>query len=61
MLRGLLEPAAVALLIAGLGLLTLADAAWEHAIGVFCLLGFIVVAFLAIVPRSLLDQARRVA
>ncbi len=52
--------AAVALLIAGLGLLTLADAAWEHAIGVLCLLGFIVVAFLAIVPRSLLDQPRRV-
>ena len=57
---GPLTRASVAFLIAGLGLLTLADAAWEHAIGVLCLLGFMVVAFLAIVPRSLVDQPPRV-
>jgi cytochrome d ubiquinol oxidase subunit II len=48
---------AVACLIAGLGLLTIADAAWAHAIGVVSLLGFMVAAFLAIVPRALADQA----
>jgi hypothetical protein len=48
---------AVACLIAGVGLLTLADAAWAHAIGVVCWLGFMVVAFLAIVPRALAGQA----
>ena len=53
---GPLTRASVAFLIAGLGLLTLVDAAWEHAIGVVCLLGFMVVAFLAIVPRALVDQ-----
>ena len=48
--------AAVACLIAGVGLLTLADAAWAHAIGVLCVLGFMVAAFLAIVPSVLSDQ-----
>src|SRR3954462_7478195 len=48
---------AVICLIAGLGLLTIADAAWAHAIGVVSLLGFMVAAFLAIVPRALADQA----
>jgi cytochrome d ubiquinol oxidase subunit II len=50
---GLLARFAVALLVAGFGLLTVADAAWAHAIGVAALLGFIVVGFLAIVPSSL--------
>jgi cytochrome d ubiquinol oxidase subunit II len=44
---------AVAWFVAGIGLLTFADAAWAHAIGVLCLLGFIVAAFLAIVPGAL--------
>jgi cytochrome bd ubiquinol oxidase subunit II len=44
---------AVALLIAGVGLLNLADAAWAHAIGVISLLAFILVAFAALVPRAL--------
>jgi cytochrome d ubiquinol oxidase subunit II len=55
----LVTRAAGACLIAGIGLLTLADAAWAHAIGVLCLLGFMVAAFLAIVPRALADQPER--
>jgi cytochrome d ubiquinol oxidase subunit II len=53
--------AAVACFIAGIGLLVFADAAWAHAIGVLCLFGFIVAAFLAIVPRALADQAANTA
>ena len=49
----LLVRAAAALLIAGVGLLNLADAKWAHLIGVLCLLGFIITAFLAIVPAAL--------
>ena len=45
--------AAVACLIAGVALLNLADAGWAHAVGVACLLGFIVFAFLAVVPEAL--------
>src|SRR3954447_3377764 len=45
---------AVACLIAGLGLLTIADAAWAHAIGVVSLLGFMVAAFL----RSFHEHSR---
>src|SRR5436305_3266816 len=52
--------AAVSCFIAGIGLLTFADAAWAHAIGVVCLLGFIVAAVLAIVPPALADQAESV-
>jgi cytochrome d ubiquinol oxidase subunit II len=48
---------AVACLVAGIGLLTIADAAWAHAIGVLFLLGFIIAAFLAIVPAALADPA----
>jgi cytochrome bd ubiquinol oxidase subunit II len=48
---------AVACFVAGIGLLTFADAAWAHAIGVLCLLGFIVAAFLAIVPGALANPA----
>jgi cytochrome d ubiquinol oxidase subunit II len=55
----LVTRAADACLIAGIGLLTLADAAWAHAIGVLCLLGFMVAAFLAIVPRALAEQPER--
>jgi hypothetical protein len=35
--------------IAGVGLLNFADASWAHAIGVACLLAFVVAAFLAVV------------
>ena len=43
--------------VAGIGLLTFVDAAWAHTIGVLCLFGFIVAAFLAIVSRALADDA----
>jgi cytochrome bd ubiquinol oxidase subunit II len=46
---GLLARATIACLIAGLGLLNIADARWAHAVGVVCLLGFIVLAFRAII------------
>jgi cytochrome d ubiquinol oxidase subunit II len=48
---------AVALLIVGIGLLNLADAPWAHAIGVVSLLAFILVAFAALVPRTLTEDA----
>ena len=48
---------ALACFVAGIGLLTFADAAWAHAIGVLCLLGFIVAAFLTIVPGALANPA----
>ncbi len=48
---------AVALLIVGIGLLNLADAPWAHAIGVVSLLAFILVAFAALVPRALAEDA----
>jgi hypothetical protein len=34
--------------IVGVGLLNVADAGWAHALGVVCLLGFVVSAFAAI-------------
>ena len=48
---------AVALLIVGIGLLNVADAPWAHAIGVVSLLAFILVAFAALVPRALAEDA----
>jgi cytochrome d ubiquinol oxidase subunit II len=41
---------AVACLIAGFGLLTVAGAAWAHALGVTALVAFIAVGFLALAP-----------
>jgi cytochrome d ubiquinol oxidase subunit II len=51
--RGLLARAAGACLLAGFGFLTLAEAGWAHAIGVFALFGFMVCGFLADVPSQL--------
>jgi cytochrome d ubiquinol oxidase subunit II len=51
----LLARAAVACLIFGFGLLNVADARWAHAIGVACLIGFLALAFFAIVMPAL-DQ-----
>jgi cytochrome d ubiquinol oxidase subunit II len=48
---------AVALLIVGIGLLNGADTPWAHAIGVVSLLAFILVAFAALVPRALAEDA----
>jgi cytochrome d ubiquinol oxidase subunit II len=45
----LLVRAAAACLIAGFGLLSVAEASWAHAIGVVCLLAFVPIAFCAIV------------
>jgi cytochrome d ubiquinol oxidase subunit II len=52
----LLVRSAVASLIAGIGLLNLADASWAHAIGVVCLFGFIVAGFLVIVSNVLAEE-----
>ena len=45
---GPLTGAAVACLIAGFGLLNLADASWAHGVGIICLLGFVLLGFRAI-------------
>jgi cytochrome d ubiquinol oxidase subunit II len=50
---GLLGRVAVACLVVGVGFLNVADAGWAHAIGVFALLAFAVLAFLAAVPALL--------
>ena len=47
----------VALLIAGLGLLNIADAAWAHAVGVVSLFAFVLVGFATIVPPALAADA----
>jgi cytochrome d ubiquinol oxidase subunit II len=51
-----LARSAIACLIAGAGLLNVAEADWAHAVGVLCLIGFVVVGFLAIVPAALGDE-----
>ena len=53
----LLTRVALACLIAGFGLLNLADAQWAHAVGVACLFGFVGLAFRAIVVPALDEQA----
>ena len=53
----LLPRLAIACLVAGIGFLTIADAAWAHAVGVLCMLAFIVVAFPAALPPDLLPAA----
>jgi cytochrome d ubiquinol oxidase subunit II len=50
---GLVARAALGCLIAGFGLLNVAEAAWAHALGVVLLFAFIVLGFLAVVPREL--------
>ena len=47
---------AVALLIAGIGLLNVASASWAHTLGVLSLLAFVIVAFQQIVLRALADD-----
>jgi cytochrome d ubiquinol oxidase subunit II len=44
---------AAACLIAGLGLLTIAEAGWAHAVGLVALLGFVVTGFLGAAPALL--------
>jgi cytochrome bd ubiquinol oxidase subunit II len=47
---------AVAFLVAGIGLLTIANAAWAHAIGVACFFGFIVSGFQAALPEDVVER-----
>lgn len=54
---GLAGRLAVALLIAGFGLLNVANAQWAHAVGVVCLVCFVVLGFRAIVFSALGEQA----
>jgi cytochrome d ubiquinol oxidase subunit II len=50
---GLLGRMAAACLLAGIGLLTIADAGWAHGVGVVCLFGFIALGFVAVGPAEL--------
>jgi cytochrome d ubiquinol oxidase subunit II len=50
---GLLARLAGGCLIAGFGFLTVAEAGWAHAIGVVCLLAFVVIGFAAVTPAQL--------
>jgi cytochrome d ubiquinol oxidase subunit II len=50
---GLLARCAGACLVAGFGLLTVANAPWAHGIGVSSLLGFVVLGFLAVAPAQI--------
>jgi cytochrome d ubiquinol oxidase subunit II len=50
---GLHARSAGACLVAGVGLLTIANAPWAHAIGVPCLLAFVVLGFAAIRPTEI--------
>jgi cytochrome bd ubiquinol oxidase subunit II len=52
----LLVRVAAATLIAGFGLLTLADASWAHAVGVVSLFTFMITGFGAIMSDALADQ-----
>jgi cytochrome d ubiquinol oxidase subunit II len=54
---GLLPRLAIACLVAGIGFLTVATAAWAHTLGVFCLFAFIVAAFPAALPPDLLPAS----
>ena len=53
---GLLGRVAVACLVAGFGLLTVAEAGWAHALGVVALFGFVLAGFAGAVPALLEDE-----
>jgi cytochrome d ubiquinol oxidase subunit II len=55
---GLLARAASACLIAGFGLLNVADAGWAHGVGIVCLLAFVVLGFRAIAFNLLGSRPR---
>lgn len=54
---GLWARTAAALLVSGVGFLTVADAGWAHAVGVVALVGFIVVGFIAVAPAQIAQLA----
>ena len=56
---GLLPRLAIACFVAGIGFLTVADAAWAHTLGVFCFFAFIVAAFPAALPPEVLPTPSR--
>jgi cytochrome bd ubiquinol oxidase subunit II len=56
---GLFARVAGALLIAGIGLTTIANASWAHAIGAACLLGFIAIGFPAALPPGIFSRLPR--
>jgi cytochrome d ubiquinol oxidase subunit II len=56
---GLLPRLAIACFVAGIGFLTVADAAWAHTLGVFCFFAFIVAAFPAALPPDVLPTPSR--
>jgi len=58
---GLLPRLAIACLVAGVGFLTVAEAAWAHALGVLCLFAFIVAAFPAALPPTFCRPRARTA
>jgi cytochrome bd ubiquinol oxidase subunit II len=53
--RGLLVRAAGATLLAGIGLLNVAEAGWAHAVGVICLIAFVVLGFGAVAPAQVAE------
>jgi cytochrome d ubiquinol oxidase subunit II len=55
--QGLLARAALASLIAGVGLLTVADAGWAHALGIVSLFGFVALGFPALLPPHVVPEA----
>jgi cytochrome bd ubiquinol oxidase subunit II len=55
---GLLGRMATGCLLAGVGLLTLAEAAWAHGVGVTALLAYVVLGFLAAAPHQLAAAAQ---
>jgi cytochrome d ubiquinol oxidase subunit II len=56
--QGFLARAALACLIAGIGLLTAAEAAWAHALGVVSLFGFVALGFPAALPPHVVPHTR---
>src|SRR5207244_9477227 len=57
-LPGLLARTSVACLVAGVGLLTAADAGWAHALGVTLLLSFVALGFPCALPPDVFSDAR---
>jgi cytochrome bd ubiquinol oxidase subunit II len=55
--QGLLGRAAIACLVIGFGFLTVLNPGWAHVIGVLALAGFIVLGFVALLPRDLVGEA----
>jgi cytochrome d ubiquinol oxidase subunit II len=55
--QGFLARAALACLIAGIGLLTAAEAAWAHALGVVSLFGFVAFGFPAALPPNVFSHS----